>query len=232
MNLTLSHNRVLVVAAHPDDEVLGCGATIARHVDQGDQVSVLILSHGVSSRNLEKNRLHEEVEVRKQALKTACTTLGVSDHVQFDFPDNAFDTVPLIDIAQTIEKVIQQAKPSIVYTHFSGDLNIDHQLTHRAVMTACRPQPQSAIKQLYSFEVLSATNYISASMQPFFNPNYYVDISSYMEKKMAALEAYHIEMRPFPHTRSYEGVRALAAYRGSSVGREAAEAFMVERIIQ
>ena len=231
MDKKTTSKKVLVVSAHPDDEVLGCGGTILKHVSRNDQVVLLTLSNGVSSRNLSNSVLEKEIQLRKQALVQACTILGIDKYLQLDFPDNSFDSVSLIEIIQAIEKLIAEFQPTIVYTHFCGDLNVDHQLTHKAVITACRTQPKSCVKEIYSYEVLSATNYISASMQPQFCPNYYVDISSYIDKKITALKAYDMEMRTFPHARSYEAIKALSIFRGTSVGLMAAEAFVVEKII-
>lgn len=230
--INVRSNIVLVVVAHPDDEVLGCGGVIAKHVTNQDLVYLLVLSNGVSSRNLEKSALNEQIQLRREALKKACHILGVKEYIQQDFPDNAFDSIKLIDLVQAIEKVVDDIKPTIIYTHFLGDLNIDHQLTHQAVMTACRPLPGASVKAIYSFEVLSATHYNAVGALPQFAPNCYVDISAFFEKKMEALAAYNIEMREFPHARSVEGVKALLKFRGSTVGVDAAEAFVVERLIQ
>jgi LmbE family N-acetylglucosaminyl deacetylase len=218
--------QILVVAAHPDDEVLGCSGTIACHVSDGDKVYVVFMSDGVTSRTgVESN----EVEVRKQAAKDAGNILGIVQSPRFlGFPDNRMDTVALLDIVQTLEQVINEIEPEVVYTHHLGDLNIDHKITHQAVMTACRPQPEFCVREIYSFEVLSSTEW--STNNPFI-PNYFVDISDTLELKVSAIKAYSSELRTFPHARSIESIKALAKYRGASMGIRAAEAFKVERLI-
>ncbi|RDE22575.1 PIG-L family deacetylase [Motiliproteus coralliicola] len=218
--------RVLVVAAHADDETLGCGGTIAMHVSQGDSVTVMFMTDGVSSRNNNS----DDSSRRKTASNQAMTALGVSDVRQLNFPDNKMDSVPLLDVVKHIEIVIDDIKPEIVYTHFALDLNVDHRVTHSAVMTACRPLSWSSIKKILSFEVLSSTEWNSSSIEQFF-PNYIVDISDFWNKKLAALKCYDDEMRKFPHSRSYKCVEALAILRGASHGFNKAEAFTVERIL-
>ena len=222
----MSERTILIVAAHPDDEVLGCGGTMARHASEGDEVYVVFMSDGVTSRTgVESN----EVEVRKQAAKDASNILGIVQSLRFlGFPDNRMDTVALLDIVQTLEQVINEIEPEVVYTHHSGDLNIDHKITHQAVMTACRPQPGFCVREIYSFEVLSSTEW--STNNPFI-PNYFVDISDTLELKVSAIKAYNSELRTFPHARSIESIKALAKYRGASMGIRAAEAFKVERLI-
>jgi len=218
--------KILVVAAHPDDEVLGCSGTIARHVSDGDKVYMVFMSDGVTSRTGQESK---EIELRKQAAKDAGNILGIVDSPRFlGFPDNRMDTLALLDIVQTLEQVMNEIDPEVVYTHHLGDLNIDHKITHQAVMTACRPQPECSVREIYSFEVLSSTEW--STNNPF-APNYFVDISGTLELKISAIKAYGSELRTFPHARSIEAIRALANYRGVSVGIKAAEAFKVERLI-
>ena len=220
-------SKILIVAAHPDDEVLGCGGTIARHVASGDAVTVMFMTDGVSSRGEGSTN---EVDDRHCAAMQAMQSLGVSDIRQLNFPDNQMDSVSLLEVTQAIEAVILDIHPRIVYTHFAHDLNVDHRVTHSAVMTACRPQSCSSVKTILSFEVLSSTEWNSPS-QPSFVPQYIVDISEYWELKLTALKCYSAEIREFPHSRSYETVEALAALRGATHGVGKAEAFYVERII-
>jgi len=219
-------NTVLVVAAHPDDEVFGCGGTIAKHVNKGDQVHVVFMTNGVSSRDSS----FKEVQKRDQSAKNAANILSVSSTQQFDFPDNKMDTVALLDVVQLIEGVIDKLQPEIIYTHHVGDLNIDHQITHKAVMTACRPQPGFCVKEIYAFEVLSSTEWQTPGYKPFF-VNKYVDITNYIELKKRAIQAYHGELRCEPHTRSSKNIIRLNIIRGNSVGIECAEAFSIIRII-
>ena len=222
----MSEKVILVVAAHPDDEVLGCAGIVARHVNDGDKVHMVFMSDGVTSR-ISVN--HEEVKERKQAAINASNILGIKRKPIFlGFPDNRMDTVALLDIVQILEKVINEIEPEVVYTHHLGDLNIDHKITHQAVMTACRPQPGFCVREIYSFEVLSSTEW--STNNPFI-PNYFVDISDTLELKISAVKAYNSELRTFPHARSIESIKALAKYRGASMGIRAAEAFKVERLI-
>lgn len=219
---------VLIVVAHADDEVLGCGGTIAKHVAAGDQVSVVIMTDGVLSRILSGKSDQDE---RENATFNAMKILGVGNFYQLMFPDNQMDSVSLLSITQALENIISDIAPAVVYTHFAHDLNIDHRLTLKAVMIACRPQITSSVKKILSFEVLSSTEWNSSSSFTFI-PQYVVNISSFWEKKLAALKCYDLEMRDYPHSRSYECVEALAVLRGASNGFNKAEAFFVERILE
>ncbi len=207
---------VAVIAAHPDDEILGCGGTIAKHANNGDTVRVLILAEGITSRG----SVDGLPELRTAAGK-ANRFLGAS--VSFhDFPDNKMDSVPLLDVVKEVEKFMQDIQPEVVYTHFENDLNIDHTITYRAVMTACRPLPGSTAKTILSFEVPSSTEWGTG-----FSPNWFVEIDT--RKKIQALQFYGMEMRDFPHPRSFSAVEHLAKWRGASVGVPEAEAFMLRR---
>ena len=221
---------ILVIAAHPDDEVLGCGGTMARHVDEGDEVYVIFMADGVTSRSNKKVFL-DEINKRKQSALEACITLGAQQPQFLGLPDNQMDTCSILEITQKLENLINKIKPEIVYTHHNKDLNIDHQLTHQAVMTACRPQPKNFVSEIYSFEVLSSTGWGSSTVENTFIPNTFIDITKVWKKKMDALHCYNDEIRDFPHARSYKGVEVLAIYRGSSVGVGLAEAFQLERKI-
>jgi LmbE family N-acetylglucosaminyl deacetylase len=217
-------NKILIIVAHPDDEVLGCGATITKHTKNGDKVQVVFLTDGFGSRSNGDNRDNSAEDVSK--------VLGCESPIFLNLPDNQLDTIPLLDIVKKIEKVIENFQPSVIYTHHFGDLNIDHQMAHRAVMTACRPQPDFCVKEIYSFETLSATHWQSSSMGNTFIPNYFIDATDFMEQKMEALKHYDEEMREYPHARSYKAIKSLAIYRGLTVGVKYAEAFVVERLIK
>lgn len=220
--------RIMVVAAHPDDEVLGCGGTIARHVDKGDQVHIVFMADGVTSRQA---LTEHDLSKRNKAAHESCKILGTHSPKFLGFPDNKMDTVALLDVVQALEKEIDKIQPSVIYTHHAEDLNVDHRITHQAVLTAGRPQPESYINEIYSFEVLSSTEWVSPSAKNIFIPNCFVDISKVIERKIKALNAYVDEMRDFPHTRSVDTVQLLAKYRGSTVGIRCAESFKIERII-
>lgn len=219
-------NTVLVVAAHPDDEVLGCGGTIAKHVDEGDMVYIIFMADGVTSRGVKD----DFIDKRNLSAVEASQQLGAQTPYFLGFPDNRMDTVALLDVVQKLESHIEKLKPSIIYTHHFGDLNIDHRITHQAVLTACRPQPDFCVKEIYTFEVLSSTEWQSPYVNSF-SPSMFVDVSKYMNKKMDALKSYESEMRPYPHSRSYKNVESLAIYRGASVGVECAEAYEVVRVL-
>ncbi len=224
---------VLVVAAHPDDEVLGCGGSMARHRKRGDELSVLILADGVGSRfNQIADTSMLDVEARRQSAKRANTILGVDDLTLLSYPDNRLDAVPLFDIVQEIEQVIARKKPTIVYTHHAGDVNIDHRVAHDAVIAACRPQPSHPVRQLLFFETPSSTEWRPPASRPIFAPNWFVDISDDLALKLEALAAYGHELRGFPHPRSLAAIEHLARWRGASVGLAAAEAFELGRLIR
>lgn len=219
---------ILVVAAHADDEVLGCGGTIARHVAEGHVVHVVFLADGVSSRT----GVHADaLEQRLTATERARQVLGIATTTFLGLPDNRLDSLPLIDVVQLLEAVLSRINPSVIYVHHLGDLNVDHRVAHQAVMTACRAAPENRVKEIYAFEVMSSTEWNSVGYAPFL-PNLFVDISAYLSMKSRALEAYALEMRSPPHSRSFEHISILSQHRGYSVGVEAAEAFMVMRLLR
>ena len=217
---------ILVVAAHTDDEAMGCGGTIARHVAEGDKVHLLFMTDGVGSREV----VAEEVTERLSAAQQAADILGVSSFINLNFPDNRMDSVALLDIVKEVETVISKIAPEIIYTHHIGDLNIDHQVTHKVVMTACRPQPGFCVKTIYAFEVLSSTEWQTPGLISFV-PNVFVDITDYLSTKIKSCNAYYEEMRNVPHSRSVENIELLAKHRGYTVGVNAAEAFVLLRSI-
>ena len=224
-------NTVIVIAAHPDDEVLGCGGTIAKHVHDGDEVHVLILAEGMTSRDdtRDRNGREKDISKLKDMANEAHKILGTNSIKLLDFPDNRMDSVDLLDVIKVIENEINEIKPEIIYTHHFGDLNIDHRITNQAVFTACRPEPGSIVKKLYCFEVASSTEWQAPMKETSFIPNTFVDISNTLNKKLLALKAYDLEMKEWPHSRSIKSVEHLAHWRGGSVGFEAAEAFILSR---
>jgi N-acetylglucosamine malate deacetylase 1 len=218
---------ILVVAAHPDDEVLGCGGYIANQVQSGDEVFVTFLSDGVTSR-LGNSGL-QEIESRRNAARLASKVLGVSDVSFGDFPDNKLDASPLLEVIQTIEAVVERIRPQIVMTHFGGDLNIDHRIVNQAVLTACRPAPKQGVKEILFFEVPSSTEWQVPVEGEAFIPTWFEDISKTLELKIKALTLYEHELREWPHPRSVRAVEHLAHWRGASCGVDAAEAFILGR---
>ena len=223
----------LVVAAHPDDEVLGCGASIYKWATAGDDVHVLILAEGITSRDisLESNASSAALDELAEAARAASRILTVSSLSLHDFPDNSMDTVRFLDIVKIVETFVSKLTPNVVVTHHAGDLNIDHRITHNAVLTACRPLPDCCVKLILCFETPSATEWQSPVFNQPFTPNWFEDVSQTFDVKLKALEAYESEMRNWPHSRSIESVQNLARWRGASVGVEAAEAFMLIRQI-
>jgi LmbE family N-acetylglucosaminyl deacetylase len=218
--------RVLAIVAHPDDEVLGAGGTLAHHASAGDQVHIAFLSDGVSSRGDD----HSAMKRRAAAAKQAADCLGARAPRFLGFPDNRLDTIALLDVVKAVEAVLAEVRPHTIYTHHAGDLNVDHGLCHRAVMTACRPLPGSPVRRIFAMEVVSSTEWALQESSAFV-PTHFVDISAKRAVKQRALEAYGEEMRSFPHPRSHENIDALARWRGASVGLERAEAFLVLRDI-
>ena len=223
------HQSILVVAAHPDDEVLGCGGTLAKLAESGARINVSFLSDGVTSRRGAAALHPGQVEARKTAARQAADILGVRSVSFGEYPDNRMDSVALLDITQSIEALIAQFQPDTVFTHHAGDVNIDHRRVHEAVVTACRPQPGHSVRTLLCFEIPSSTEWQLAGSAPSFAPNWFEDISATLERKLAALNAYAAELRDWPHPRSREGVEHLAHWRGATVGTRAAEAFMLGR---
>lgn len=217
--------KVLVVVAHPDDEVLGCGATIVKHSKLGHEVFLLTMSDGVSSRG-SKDGLKE----RLSALEKSCSILGISKYKVMDFLDNKLDQYPLLDLIQSVENDLLDFNPDIIYTHSATDLNVDHRITNSIVFTIFRPIPNSSVQEIRSMEVPSGTHWGTTEL-PHFAPNLFIDATNTAEKKIEALKIYGDELRAWPHARSLEATKALLNYRGSLVGLDYAEAFHVDRRI-
>ena len=225
---------VLVVAAHPDDEVLGMGGTILKHTKKNDTVSIVYLATGISSRQKyqgnvkqEKTDLKKIAKLRKNSTESAKTLL-VKDVKFYDFPDNEMDSIPLLRVIKVIEKEIVRVKPEIIYTNFWNDLNVDHRVVFRAVLTACRPTMKE-VKQISCFEVPSSTEWQYPSE---FSPNCFQDISLHLEGKIQAFKKFKTEIRKYPHPRSSEGLRIIAKRWGLVSGLKAAEPFIIVRKIE
>ena len=223
---------VLVIAAHPDDEVLGCGGTIARLAQEGHEVYIAILGEGITSRYQQRERADQAlVEGLHARSRQVAELLGARDLFLYSLPDNRFDTVPLLDVIKIIEELVERLQPQVIYTHHGGDLNIDHVVVHRAVLTATRPVAGCPVKEIYAYEVSSSTEWAFGQFQTGFQPNVFVDISATLETKVQAMALYESEARPFPHPRSPEALQAIARRWGSAVGVEAAEAFELVRSV-
>tara|TARA_B100000795_G_C22705278_1_gene401307 strand:- start:178 stop:843 length:666 start_codon:yes stop_codon:yes gene_type:complete len=215
---------ILVIAAHSDDEALGCSGVIARHVAEGDNVHLLFMTDGVASRSGSRDR-----DNRLTSAHDASKILRVTSFTNLNFPDNQMDSIPLLGIVKEVENKISELQPEIIYTHHIGDLNVDHQITHKAVVTACRPQPSLCVEEIYAFEVLSSTEWSAPGVEPF-SPNVYIDITDYIDIKKQVLEVYSEEMHQPPHSRSIDNALRLNALRGNSVGMDYAEAFELIRM--
>ncbi|MGE4218187.1 MAG: PIG-L deacetylase family protein [Alphaproteobacteria bacterium] len=218
---------IAVIAAHPDDEVLGFGGIMRRHADAGDRVSVLILASGLAARG-EDAATETALAALRQHASDANARLGVARLDFADFPDNRMDSLPLLDVVKRVESFLEEEKPSAVYTHHAGDLNIDHRIAAQAVMTACRPLPGSTVETILAGEVNSATEWAGPQALPFIATEF-VDIGATLTAKLEALACYKGELRDWPHPRSLRGVEAQARWRGSQAGFEAAEAFVTLR---
>lgn len=215
--------KILIIAAHPDDEVLGCFGTVSRLIKEGYEAYTLILGEGKTSRgesNLEK--------LKQEAVK-ANEHIGIKQIFFKDFPDNKFDSVPLLEIVKSIEEIKNKLKPNIVFTHFKNDLNIDHQITYKAVITATRPMENESVKEIYSFEILSSTEW---NYPLSFTPDVFFDISNTLEEKIKAMSFYESELREYPHPRSLKAIEMNAKNWGYKVGKIAVETFECIRIIK
>lgn len=228
-----SRTRLLVVAAHPDDEVLGCGGTLVKAVKQGAQTEVMFLGEGVSSRfpigQYDSPEFVQQSLQRKEESKNALKSLGIKNVRYGERLCTQFDTLPLLSIVKEIEEEMKSFQPTVLFTHNPSEVNIDHRITYEAVEVACRPTRAWVPKEIYTFEIVCSGNW---KFNPCFKPNVFVDITKYWKKKMEAWSCYQGEARPFPFPRSKEGLDALAHFRGMSVGVNRAEAFcLVRRVV-
>jgi LmbE family N-acetylglucosaminyl deacetylase len=225
--------KTLVIAAHPDDEVLGCGGTIAKLAKEGSEVHIAILGEGITSRFPEREQAsREDIEQLHQHAREAGEMLGAKQVHLIGLPDNRFDTLPLLKVVKIVEELIDKIRPVQVYTHHPGDLNVDHGVVHRAVLTATRPVEGHPVRDLYAFEVPSSTEWAFHQLEPRFRPNVFINIADTLDQKIKAMVHYEGEARAFPHPRSSEALRATAQRWGSVVGYEAAEAFELIRSLR
>lgn len=227
----MEKKKILVVAAHPDDEILGCAGTVARLVSQGAEVTTVILGEGKTSRDRVRNRDEHSDDIKelRDEIIQANQLVGVNDVIVRDLPDNRFDQLDLLDVVKEVEDIKRDIQPNIIFTHYEHDTNIDHQVTYRAVLTATRPMVNETVKEIYSFEVMSSTEWRYPLT---FSPNYFVDISDTIDDKIKAMDAYQSELCEYPHPRSLEGIKLTAQTWGMKVGVKYAEAFQLIRSIQ
>jgi LmbE family N-acetylglucosaminyl deacetylase len=215
---------ILVVSAHPDDEVLGLGGTLARHASQGDVVFPVIFADGAQVRYREDER-----DSLKAACARCCAELGIQAPAFLGLPDQRLDTLPQIQLTQAIEALIARHQPEMIYTHHFGDTNRDHQVLHDATLVAARPKPGGTVKRILSYNVPSSTDWAPTLPTRAFLPNWFVDISTTLKQKLRALAHYTSETPPYPHPRSLEAIENQARFWGSGVGVDHAEPFMLIR---
>ena len=210
----------------------GAGGTIARRVREGHEVYIAILGEGITSRYADREDADAGLldSLHSDSAKVG-ELLGAKDVFLYGLPDNRFDTVPLLDAVKIVEELVDKVRPDTIFTQHPGDLNVDHGVVFRAVMTGTRPTAGQVVKTVYAFEVASSTEWAFQRVSPPFRPNAFFDIQDTLELKIEAMELYESEKRPFPHPRSPESLRAIAQRWGSAVGFQAAEAFELMRYI-
>jgi LmbE family N-acetylglucosaminyl deacetylase len=235
--VTKSAQNLLVISAHPDDEVLGCAGTVRRLVNQGWKAQLVVLSAGIAGR-FESARAEQlpvkenQIKLRRE-LEQAAAVTGYCNVITMDFPDNRLDTVSRMDLVHRLRPVLESFRPQIVFTQHPGDYNWDHERTFDAVMMAARPNPPDfSPDEIRTFEVLSSTERAAQEPHRVFCPNLYVNVSSTIDVKKLAMSYYATEYRDYPHPRSREAIEYLARKRGSEVGLHYAEAFHVVRKIE
>lgn len=225
--------KILIVAAHPDDEVLGAGGTIAKYVSEGAIVKLLIVTDGSTSQYRNEADILKILEEKKCETENAAKELGIAEVIYGGLPDMKLDVTEHIKVNQVIETVIDDFQPEVVFTQFYGDVNMDHQCVYKSTMVACRPVPGQCVKELYSYYVPSSTDWAVHNLNSVFLPNYYVDIDGiYAEKKYKAMECYATELRDFPHPRSIESLKIIDRANGIHVGLKCAECFMLHRSVR
>jgi len=229
--------KILAIAAHPDDEVLGCGGLLFSRHSAGDNFKILLLGEGITSRQEKRvltPEINEQLDFLKRNARACADDLGADDIEFANLPDNRFDSVEFLDIVKIIEKNIRNYSPDIIFTHYGHDLNIDHRICYNAVMTATRPHSGTFVPEIYSFEVPSSTDFIPSSCYAPFQPNFYFSLSEKaLEAKLKAYSNYVTEVPEFPHSRSMESLRIYHSKRGIECGSFRAEAFIqVRRVIK
>jgi len=231
----LKNKKILIVVAHPDDEILGPGATMNHLItNYGVSAKVVILGEGISSRfdGQASEQKNNELKIHHDNIYESQKVIGYHSVSTYSFPDNRFDSVSLLDIIKVVEKEKEIFKPDVIFTHHGGDLNIDHQRTFEAVMTACRPLAIEKVKNIFTFEVPSSTEWQPSISLNNFLPNIFIEVSEgNILKKIEAMEKYQFERREYPHPRSPEALMILAKKRGIEVGKYFAESFCLIRSV-
>jgi len=229
------NKKIMLVVAHPDDEILGVGATMHKLIHEFNvHAHVVILGEGITSRAEQRDTevWKHELEIHRANIKNAQYKIGYQSVSIYEFPDNRFDSVELLDIIKVIEKEKNHFDPGIIFTHHGGDLNIDHQRTFEAVMTACRPMEHEKVKAIFTFETPSGTEWRASSDPKHFIPTVFFKVSETdVNAKIEAMECYEFEKRQYPHPRSPEALKILAQRWGMVIGKNYAEAFCLIRSI-
>jgi len=229
--------KILIICSHPDDEILGCGGTIAKHINNKDIVKVIYTHEGCSSRyNIKKNKkikkkINLEIKERKEMAIKVSKFLKFKIIDFYDYENLNYRKFEFLELVKKIDRDIKIFKPTIIYTHNEFDLNEDHKITFKATINACRPNNSHIVNEIYTFETPSVTEWANTFYQNKFNPDYFVDIDKFFNTKIKALKIYEKEMRKFPHPRSKEFINALSVYRGGSVYLNKAESFKTIRKI-
>jgi LmbE family N-acetylglucosaminyl deacetylase len=223
--------KVLVIAAHPDDEVYGMGGTIAKLSAEGNEVHVLIVTDGSTTQYKNSPKLKAIINKKKEEVKYANDVLGVTKVHFGELPDMRLDNTDHVEVNSVIENVIREVKPEVVYTHFYGDVNLDHQYVYKSTLVAIRPVPNQSVKELYCYRVPSSTEWAPQTVLDTFMPTVFVDISKYCLKKYEAIKLYETEIRNYPHPRSVEYVEKIDRATGLKCGIGTAEEFMLLRKI-
>ncbi len=221
--------KILVIAAHPDDEFLGCGASLLLLKKKGSIIKTIFLADGESSRLIKKNKI-DLIKKREDQAKNIAKKSKFLKPSFLRLPDNKLDTVPFLKIVKFLESEIKKFRPDTVFTHFENDLNIDHQISYKAVVTATRPHSKTFVKKIYCFETPSSTEFnFTRKQKKLFNPNLFIDVGGEINKKIKLLKIYKDEIRSWPHSRSLKSIKNLASFRGSQIGVKFAEAFILLR---
>lgn len=224
--------KVLVIAAHPDDEVLGMGGTIVKLTSEGNEVNVLIVTDGSSSQYRDSDNLAEIIEAKKHETRSCADVLGIKGIYYGGLPDMKLDCTPHIEINRVVERTIDELQPDTVFTHFWGDVNADHQNVYKSTLVAVRPVMGQVVKELFCYSVPSSTEWTPNKEDTMFMPNVFVDITDVAERKYEAFSRYSTELRDYPHPRSVQYLREADKAAGIRVGLLAAEEFVLLRRLE
>lgn len=221
-------NKVLVIAPHADDEIIGCGATMAKHIENGDEVFVIIATN--ANNGAPELFSSESVNLVRNEALISHQLLGIKETFFLDFPAPALNAYPEYKISVSLADIFAQIKPNILYIPFAGDIHQDHKAIYRATLVAARPRGNYSIKEIYCYETLSETEWTPLQEKNFF-PTKFVDVSSCFQRKLDAMRCYQSQIKEFPDSRSIQAFESLAKYRGATIGVNYAESFVIERII-